>query len=146
MARNQVYYEDVAEGDEIKLLEKGPIEHGQITEYADASGDRNPIHMDNDAAKKAGLKNGVIAHGMLSMAFLGQLMTDWIGDGDLKKLGVNFRGMVKPGDVLTCDGKILKKYRDGDEGLVECELTVTNQNGDKLTRGEATASLPKKDN
>lgn len=142
MVLEQVYFEDVAEGDEITPLIKDPIDQDQLIKYADASGDHNPIHLDDEAAKKAGLKNGVIAHGMLSMGFLGQLMTDWIGDGELKKLSVNFRGMVNLGDVLTCRGKVVKKFKDGEAGLVECELFITNQDGNKLTSGTAIASLP----
>jgi len=139
----QLYYEDVSEGDEITILEKDPIEHPQLVRYACASGDHNPIHLDSDAARKSKL-DGVIAHGMLSMGFLGQLMTDWIGDGELKKLGVSFRGMVKLNDVLECQGKVVKKFeRDGDH-CVECELFITNQDDKKLTTGTAVASLPLK--
>ena len=139
-----IFYDDVSEGEEVTPLEKGPIAHEQLVRYACGSGDRNPIHLDNEAAKKAGLKKGVIAHGMLSMGFLGQMMTDWIGEGELKKLGVNFRGMVNLEDVLTCQGKVVKKYVENNESLVECEIFITNQNGDKLTSGTAIASLKTK--
>lgn len=140
---DQIYFEDVSEGDEITVLEKGPIEHPQLVRYACASGDHNPIHLDNDAARKSKL-DGVIAHGMLSMGFLGQVMTDWIGEGELKKLSVSFRGMVKLGDVLRCQGKVIKKFEQDAEHCVECELLITNQNGDSLTTGRAVASLPLK--
>jgi acyl dehydratase len=139
----QIYFEDVSEGYEITVLEKGPIEHAQLVRYACASGDYNPIHLDHEAARKSKL-DGVIAHGMLSMGFLGQLMTDWIGDGELKKLGVSFRGMVKLGDVLTCQGRVVKKLEKDGEGIVECELFITNQDDQKLTTGTAVASLPLK--
>ena len=145
MAQQIVFYDDVIEGDEITPLEKGPIAYDQLVKYACASGDHTPIHLDNEAAKKAGLKDGVIAHGMLSMGFLGQMMTDWIGDGELKKLGVNFRGMVSLGDVLTCQGKVVRKYEKEKECCVECELYITNQKGERLTSGTAVASLPMKD-
>ncbi len=142
MADRTVFFDDVNEGDEVTPLEKGPIEYEQLVRYACASGDHTPIHLDNEAAKKAGLKDGVIAHGMLSMAFLGQMMTDWIGEGELKKLSVDFRGMVNLGDVLTCQGKVVKKFEQEEMKCVECELFITNQKGSRLTTGKAIASLP----
>ena len=143
MAVEQLFYDDVSEGDEITPLEKSPIEYAQLVRYACASGDHNPIHLDHDAARKSKL-DGIIAHGMLSMGFLGQVMTDWIGDGELKKLGVSFRGIVKLGDVLKCQGKVVKKFEQDGEHFVECELIITNQKGDRLTTGAAVASLPLK--
>ena len=145
MAGQPVFYEDVVEGDEVKPLELEPIAYEQLVRYACASGDHNPIHLDNDAARKAGLKNGVIAHGMLSMGFLGRMMTDWIGQGELRKLSVNFRGMVNLGDVLTCQGNVIRKFEKDREYCVECELFITNQKGERLTSGTAVASLPLKE-
>ncbi len=146
MAEKPVYYEGIQEGDQVISLRKGPIAYEQLVKYACASNDHTPIHLDNEAAKKAGLKEGVIAHGMLSMGFLGQMMTDWIGEGELKKLSVNFRGMVRLGDTLTCQGTVIKKYRENSESLVECELFITNQKGERLTSGIALATLPQKEN
>lgn len=143
MNAEQVYYNDVSKGDEITPLEKGPIQYPQLVKYACASGDHNPIHLDHDAARASKL-DGVIAHGMLSMGFLGQLMTDWIGQGELRNLSVSFRGMVKLGDVLVCSGKVIKKIDCKDGQYVECELAITNQDDKKLTVGTAVASLPMK--
>ena len=142
MTRTRILYEDVVEGMEITPLKKGPIRYEQIVKYACASGDHNPIHLDNEAAKKAGLKNGVIAHGMLSMGFLGQMMTDWIGESRLKKLSVNFRGMVCLGDELMCQGRAVKKFQKDNEFYIECDLFIINQKGEKLTTGTALVSIP----
>lgn len=142
MTRIRILYEDIVEGAEILALEKGPIGYEQIVKYACASGDHNPIHLDNEAAKKAGLKNGVIAHGMLSMGFLGQMMTDWIGEGRLKKLSVNFRGMVCLGDELKCQGRVVKKFKTDNDFCVKCDLFIINQKGERLTTGTALVSLP----
>ncbi len=141
MKAQNIYFEDVAEGTEIVPLQKGPILYEQLVKYACASKDHNPIHLDNEAAKAAGLKDGVIAHGMLSMGFLGQMMTDWIGEGELKKLTVSFRGMVNLGDTLTCQGKVIKKYETDEDSLIECEIFILNQRGEKLTSGSAVATL-----
>src|SRR5439155_140570 len=72
----KVYFEDVAVGDELPPLVKGPIAQIQLTRYAGASGDFNPIHQDDEFAKAAGM-GGVFAHGMLSMGFGAQAVTDW---------------------------------------------------------------------
>src|SRR5262245_33853087 len=67
----KVYAEDVNVGDELPPLVKGPIQQIQLTRYAGASGDFNPIHQDDEFAKAAGM-GGVFAHGMLSMGFVAQ--------------------------------------------------------------------------
>jgi acyl dehydratase len=113
----------------------------QVRAYAEASGDRNPIHLDDVFARSVGLP-GVIAHGMLTMAFANQMLTDWLGDRSrLKRLDGRFGGMVLPGDEVTCSGAVVKK----DEGTrrVVINLVVTNQRGEKvLTKGVAEAEFP----
>jgi len=76
----KVAFEDVTVGDELPRLVKGPIEQIQLTRYAGASGDFNPIHQDEAFARAAGM-GGVFAHGMLSMGFVAQAITDWGGRG-----------------------------------------------------------------
>src|ERR1700693_5293175 len=76
----------------------------QIRQYAEASGDRNPIHLDETFARSAGLP-GVIAHGMLTMAFANQMVTDWLGDPSvLQRLHGRLLGMALAGDDVTCSG------------------------------------------
>ena len=113
----------------------------QIQQYAAASGDRNPIHLDDTFARAAGLP-GVIAHGMLTMAFANQLVTDWLGDRSyLKRLQGRFAGMVLPGDELTCSGLVAS--RDEEHRRVVVHITVTNQRGEKVfTKGIAEAEFP----
>jgi len=74
----KVYFEDVQPGDAMPPLVKPPIQQIQLTRYAGASGDFNPIHQDDAFAKAAGM-GGVFAHGMLSMGFVAQSVTDWVG-------------------------------------------------------------------
>ena len=108
--------------------------------YAGASGDFNPIHTVHAFGEKAGF-GGVIGHGMLSMGFAGQFMTDWVGVKALKKLAVQFRAVTKPKDVITVSGKVVKKYTHEDQKLVDCEFLALNQKGDKIIVGTATAEL-----
>jgi acyl dehydratase len=113
----------------------------QIRQYAEASGDRNPIHLDETFARSVGLP-GVIAHGMLTMAFANQMVTDWLGDRRLlKRLQARFAGMVLPGDQLTCSGSVTSK--DDNTRRVVINLSVTNQRGEKvLNKGVAEAEFP----
>lgn len=113
----------------------------QIQRYAEASGDRNPIHVDDTFARSAGLP-GVIAHGMLTMAFANQMVTDWLGERSLlRRLQGRFSGMVLPGDAVTCTGTVASK--DEATRQVVINLVVTNQRGEKvLTKGVAEAVFP----
>ena len=143
MKYGRVYFEDVAVGEELPPLVKGPIEQIQLTRYAGASGDFNPIHQDHEFAKAAGMGD-VFAHGMLSMGFLAQSVTDWFGVGTVRKLGVRFAALVRLGDVITCRGNVVAKRppKDGDGPvLVDLELWAENQKGEKVITGKATAAL-----
>jgi acyl dehydratase len=113
----------------------------QIRQYAEASGDRNPIHLDETFARSAGLP-GVIAHGMLTMAFANQMVTDWLGDRSLLKgLQGRFAGMVLPGDDVTCSGSVASI--DSATRRVVINLVVTNQRGERvLNKGVAEAEFP----
>jgi len=137
----QLYYEDVVVGSEITPLVKQPTTR-QLVMWAGAVGDYLPIHYDKDFAQSRGLP-GVIVHGQLVGAFLGQLITDWIGEqGVLRKLSCSYKGMNYPGEALTCRGEVTKKYvRDG-QYYVECDLWVENSKGEKTASGMAIVMLP----
>jgi acyl dehydratase len=140
----KVYFEDVKVGDELPPLVKGPIQQIQLTRYAGASGDFNPIHQDDEFARAAGM-GGVFAHGMLSMGFVGQLVTDWAGAGQVRKLGVRFAGLVRLKDTITCRGRVLAKSSKDDVNLVDLEVWAENDKGDKVVTGKATVALPTRD-
>jgi acyl dehydratase len=137
----QLHYEDVAVGGEITPLVKQPTTM-QLVMWAGASGDYNPIHYDKDFAQSRGL-SGVIVPGQLTGAFLGQMMTDWIGEkGALRKLSCSYKGMSYPGEAITCKGKITKKYVQDGEHFVECSLWAENPKGEKTASGKAMVILP----
>ncbi len=139
----KVYFEDIEVGHELPALVKGPIQQIQLTRYAGASGDFNPIHQDDAFAKAAGM-GGVFAHGMLSMGFVAQSVTDWLGAGTVKTIGVRFAGLVRLGDVVTYRGTVVAKRpaKDGQEQhLVDLDLWAENQRGEKVITGKATAAL-----
>ena len=142
MSKNNLYFEDIKEGDEIPSLTKPPITEIQLVKYAGASGDFNPIHTVHHYAENAGL-GGVIAHGMLSMGFAGEHVTKWIGEnGTLKRLKVRFTAMTRPGDVVTAKGKVTGKKQVDGENLVECDIWIEKADGTKTITGNATVSLP----
>jgi len=132
-------------GEELTPLVKPPITQEQLQRYANASGDFNPIHLDEAAAHRVGL-DSVIAHGMLSMAFLGQFVNQQIADAPeafLAQLKVRFLSMVRLGDTLTCLGTI--KARGSNESgreEVHIECWAQNQKGERVTTGEAMIALP----
>lgn len=133
-------FERVTAGQALPALTK-QVTVEQIRHYAEASGDRNPIHLDDTFARSAGLP-GVIAHGMLTMAFANQMVTDWLGDRSLlKRLQGRFAGMVLPGDQVTCSGTVASKDDSGRR--VTINLVVANQRGEKVfTKGVAEAEFP----
>jgi len=137
----KVYVEDVAVGDELPPLVKGPIQQIQLTRYAGASGDFNPIHQDDEFARAAGM-GGVFAHGMLSMAFLGQAITDWAGAAAVRKFGVRFAAIVRLKDTVTCRGRVLAKSSKEDVHLVDIDVWAENQRGEKVVTGKTTVALP----
>lgn len=136
-----LYFEDVEEGTELPPLEKHPTTR-QLVKYAAASGDFYEIHYDKDFAQQNGLET-VILHGALKNAFLGQLVTDWIGEhGTLKELSCQYRGMDAPGSPVTAKGKVTRKYEEGGQGYVDCEIWLENAEGKATTPGSAKAILP----
>lgn len=137
----QLFYEDVEIGMEIPPLVKHPTTQ-QLVKWAGASGDYYELHYDKDFARGQGFPD-VLVHGRLKAAFLGQLMTNWIGEqGTLKKLTCNYRGLDFPGKDLIVKGKVTNKYIKDGEHYVECEIWTENEKGEKTTPGTAVAVLP----
>lgn len=136
-----VLFKDIEIGSALPPLTKPAISHLQLALYAGAGADHNPIHVDEAAAKAGGLP-GIIAHGMLPLGFLGQLLTQWVPQKQVRALSARFVAMAFPGDVITCSGKVIGKREQAGEKLVDLELAVQNQNGENLQLGKATVALP----
>ena len=137
----QVYVEDVNEGDEIPNLKKN-CSTQQLVQWAAGSGDFYQIHYDKDFAQSTGLKD-IIVHGALKNAFLGQLLHDWVGEqGQVKKFGCNYRGMDDAKQEIICRGVITKKYDEGDQHFVELDIWTENPEGKKTSPGTAVVTLP----
>ncbi|HNU73792.1 MAG: bifunctional enoyl-CoA hydratase/phosphate acetyltransferase [Deltaproteobacteria bacterium ADurb.BinA179] len=141
---SELYFEDVKVGDAMPALSKGPVAKLQHVMYAGASGDFNPLHTDDDFARAVGMKDGVISHGMLIMGFVGQAITAWVPRKYLKKFGVRFAGMTKPGNTITITGKVTDKRQENGENLIFCEVVAQDENGDVKITGNFSAALPSK--
>ena len=138
---DEVYWDDVKEGTELRDFVKHPTTQ-QLVKYAGASGDYYQIHYDQTYARSNDLED-VILHGALKNAFLGHLVTKWMGPaGDLKRLVCQYRGMDIPGTPVTIKGVVTKKYQESGDNLVDCEIWLQNEKGEKTTPGSATVALP----
>ena len=136
-----LHYEDVSEGTPLPTLRKDPTAR-QLVMYAGASGDFYEVHYDKDFALARGLP-AVLVHGALKSAFLGQLVTDWIGaEGTLRKLSARYSEMDAPGSPLYAKGIVVKKSVQDGQRLVECEVWIENSRGEKTSSGRAVVSLP----
>ena len=123
-------------GQELPELVKHPTTR-QLVQYAGASGDFYEIHYDQAFATSVALP-GVILHGLLKAAFLGQLVTDWLGDrGELKTFEVSYRGLDVPGKPYRCRGRITKV--EGDD--VELEVWGEDPDGQRTTLGTASVAM-----
>ncbi|HLZ07218.1 MAG TPA: MaoC/PaaZ C-terminal domain-containing protein [Chloroflexota bacterium] len=129
-------------GDNLQPLVKDPVTKVQLLKYAGASGDYNLIHTDVETARSVGLGD-VIAHGMLSMGFLGQFVSDLAGPENVRRLTVRFGAQVRLGDVLTCQGVVKEIVATADRrSRALVEIWAENGKGERVTTGEAEVYLP----
>lgn len=131
---------DIQVGTEIPALELSPISRYTLALYAGASGDHNPIHIDSDFAKSAGMPD-VFAHGMLSMAYLGRMLTNWQPQSQLRKFGNRFAAITQLQDVITCSGKVVELIERDGETLARCEIQAVNADGEQTLVGEALVAV-----
>jgi meromycolic acid (3R)-3-hydroxyacyl-[acyl-carrier protein] dehydratase HadB len=100
-----VLFDDVKVGQEMPALSK-VVKREEVKAYADASGDQNPLHQDDNFARSVGFP-GIIAHGMFTMAHLTTALTDWLGDpAALKSIHVQFRNVVFMDETITAKGRV----------------------------------------
>lgn len=133
-------FETIRIGDSIATLTTEPISRHALALYAGASGDHNPIHVDIDFARKAGMPD-VFAHGMLSMAYLARILTGWVPQSALRSYRVRFAAITRVGDAITCSGRVVEKFIQDGEKRVRLELATLNQDGEIKLSGEAVVAL-----
>lgn len=134
-------FASITVGDEVIRLVKPPVTKLQMVRYAGASGDFNPLHTDDETARQAGFE-GVVAHGMLVMAFMAEAVTTWVPKSCFTSIKVRFKGVTRPGEIITVKGHVSEKRAGENKGLVACTLEAADQNGDTKAAGTVTVALP----
>ncbi len=129
-----------ASGKELAALQLPPVDLVTLQRYADASGDYALIHLDTDAARSAGFP-GVIAHGLLVMAYLGRAVGEWFPDGQLREFGCRFMAVTLIGDRLTCLGRVMTTTEGASEQVVDLDLRVVDQRGEIKLKGSARIAM-----
>src|SRR3984893_15612412 len=132
------HYDEIAVGAELPSFTAPPLSRLTLALYAGASGDHNPIHVDIDFAKQAGMSD-VFAHGMLSMPYLGRLLTNWVAQEAIRSFAVRFAAITHVGDVITCSGTVVGK--DDATRTLRIEVNTRNQAGEIKLSGAAVVAL-----
>ncbi|MCZ6617961.1 MAG: MaoC/PaaZ C-terminal domain-containing protein [Gammaproteobacteria bacterium] len=117
------------------------LKRTQIVQYAGASGDYNPLHTDEVFTTEVAKYPSVFAHGMLSMGMTGRMVTNYVGDGRLKKFGVRFTSQVWPGDTLNATATVEEVSEEDGETIVNLKVETTNQDGTTVVSGYALARV-----
>lgn len=118
------------------------VRQEDVNRYARASGDFNPIHIDPAFAAATPL-GGTVAHGMLVLAYVSQMLGATFGSQALYggRLAIRFKAPARPGDTLRTEGKVKSIEARQDGRLITCTLLCRNQNGETVLTGEATVKV-----
>lgn len=134
------HYSDVHVGDELALLKLEPVNRTVLALYAGASGDHNQVHIDLDFARKS-RQPDVFAHGMLSAAYLGRLLTNWVPQSQIRGLSMRFVGITQLGHIPHLTGRIVEKFEADGEKRVRLQIQCSNQHGEPRLIGDAVVAL-----
>lgn len=127
-------------GDVLPELRLPPVDRTMLALFAGASGDHVPLHIDQDFARKAGMPD-VFAHGMLGMAWVGRLITNWAPQRALRSFNVRFMAITHLGNAPVLSGKVVDLIdRDG-ERCAKLEVQMANQYGQVKILGDAIVAL-----
>jgi acyl dehydratase len=127
-------------GDTLPELVFPPINRTTLALFAGASNDYNQMHIDIDAARAGGMPD-VFAHGMLGMAYLGGLLTQWVDQRRLRGFNARFVGVTQLNHQLTCSGRVTEIVDIDGERRAKLEVQLRNQHGEVKILGEATVAL-----
>ena len=127
-------------GQELPPLTLPAVNRTTLALFAGASGDHNPVHIDTDFARKSGMPD-VFAQGMLGMAWMCRLLTQWAPQSRLRKVDARFAGITHLGHVITCRGRVAEIVDFHGERCARVELSTANQYGQVRIAGEALVAL-----
>lgn len=140
MPPRKLYFENIRVGDELPAMAKTPIDRVQLARYAGATGDFNPAHVDEPAARALGLPT-VSAPNTIALGFLSQLVGDWARGAQVKKLSCRFTRMLWPGDTLICKGRVADRLGENGKYFVDLDVWAENQEGQLAARGSVTLKV-----
>jgi acyl dehydratase len=127
-------------GDSLPTHEVGPISRFVLALYAGGSGDHNPMHVDSDFAKAGGMPD-VFAHGMLSMAYLAQLLTAHVKPEQIRSYGVRFASITPVNARLTCKGTVIETFQVDGEHRLKLQLQTVSNAGAVTLQGDAVVAV-----
>ena len=130
-------------GDRLPELVHEPISRTTLALFAGASHDHVPLHLDSDFAKAAGMDD-VFAHGMLSMAYLAQMLTRWVPQERLRRWNVRFTAITPLHATVTCRGEVIEIFEEAGERLARCKIGSWIDNDVQTLVGEAVVALIQK--
>ena len=133
---------DITVGDAAPPLVIENLSRTHFVKYAGASGDFNPMHHDDTIAAQVG-NPSVFGHGMLTAGLMARVVKDWFGPEAMRRFNVRFAKQVWPGETLTFTAVVTGVHDDGDQGLVDVELSAKNADGEEKLAGTATAVVVK---
>ena len=119
----RITLEGVTPGMDLAEKVYGPVSREDFVRYAEASGDDNPIHQDEEYAKKSGAPT-VFAMGMLSAGYLANALSEWFGGAHhIRRYKIRFTNRVWPGDEVVCTGKVVSI----EGGLVNVSISASRR-------------------
>ncbi len=127
-------------GDALPSFTTDPVSRFNLALYCGASGDHNPIHVDIAFAQSAGMPD-VFAHGMLSMAWLGRLLTNWVPQQQIREYGVRFVAITQVGESITCSGTVTEVFHANGERRARLQVQTANARGEVKLKGEAVVAV-----
>ena len=125
-------------GAALEPITRGPIQRPQIAKFAAATGDFNPIHCDEEFARKSGFPS-VIAHGPLTLSLVARALGRTFGPHNIRAVHAQFRAPVLPGDLLRVEGTVKSVTSLDGENQAECELQVVRGEGEIVAAGGGRA-------
>ncbi len=127
-------------GERLPTLQLPPVDRTTLALFGGASGDHNPIHIDTDFARRSGMPD-VFAQGMLGMAWLGRLLTQWVPQSRIRQYDARFAGITHLGNTITCSGEVVELLELNGEACARVAVTSSNQYGQNKIVGEAIVAL-----
>ena len=133
-------YDALNVGDMLPSFTTEPVSRLTLALCATGSGDHHPLHLDQDYVRANGIGD-VFANGMLGMAYLGRLLTQWVPQEAIRSFGVRFTAITQIGERLVCTAKVVEKLEQDGEKCVRLELTCANEQGEAKHKGDAVVAV-----